>query len=253
MDRQCLSSATKDRSGSARQSASKVESAHDESGQTAQLQKKHDELLSILKPGDASALLSNDAQPPIMLPSPSIQAEPTSVNSWASTLQDALEPSIDEAETNLATFKTCHLGFLPVVHIPPGMTAQQLRSEKPTLWLCIMAVAAKSSARSRQLSTRLRQSVAETMVTSSAMSIDLLQALLVSIGWFNLQRDSTQKPSLAVFVQLAGAAIFDLGLHRPPVMEAASALCVSGTGENSKDALPARSIEKRRTVLDSFS
>lgn len=187
-----------------------------------------------------------------MLPSPSSQAERTSVNSWASTLQDAVEPSADEAEANLITFKACNLGFLPILCFSPEMTAQQLRSERPNLWLCIMAITSRSTAQSRQLSARFRQSVAQSMVINSGTSLDLLQALLVFIGWFNLQGDSTRKPSLAVFVQLATAAVFDLGLHRPPLKDIAPALCLSGSGESVKDALPVRSIEERRTVLGCF-
>jgi len=217
-----------------------------------QLQKKLDELLSLLKPGDATALLSNDAQTPNMLPSPSSQVERTSVNSWASTLQDAVEPSAHEAEANFSAFKACNLAFFPVLYFAPDMTAQQLRFERPNLWLCIMAVTARSTAQSRQLSARLRQSVAQSMVLNSAISLDLLQALLVFISWFNLQGDSTQKPSLAVFFQLATAAVFDLGLHKPLVKEGAPALCLSGSGESVKDALPTRSIEEQRTVLGCF-
>ncbi|RFU30228.1 hypothetical protein B7463_g6109, partial [Scytalidium lignicola] len=49
------------------------------------------------------------------------------------------EPSLIQAEGYLTNFRTCKSKFFPFIHIPSITSAQQLRKERPFLWLCIMA------------------------------------------------------------------------------------------------------------------
>lgn len=61
------------------------------------------------------------------------------------------EPSPVEAEEYLINFHTCKSKYFPFVAIPSNTGAQQLRQERPFLWLCIMAVSSKSTAQQQLL------------------------------------------------------------------------------------------------------
>ena len=94
------------------------------------------------------------------------------------------EPSPDEAEECLATFRDCHATFFPFVYLPVTTNVVQLRQQRPLLFDAIMAVACKSTTRQNSRSTRLRQILAHEALVKSELSIDLLLALLVSVGWY---------------------------------------------------------------------
>lgn len=91
--------------------------------------------------------------------------------------------SSHESEECLNHFRTFKLQYFPFVHIPPEKSAGQLRKERPFLWLCVMAISTKSTARQHDLGLKIRQIVAQEMVVQSDESIDLLLGLLTFIGW----------------------------------------------------------------------
>lgn len=91
---------------------------------------------------------------------------------------DAAESSPIEAEETLSLFNTCRATNFPFVFIPATTTAQQLRQEKPFLWLCIMAVASRSTAQQQVLGKRVREILAQEMLLQSGQSIDLFLVIL---------------------------------------------------------------------------
>ncbi|KAJ5591583.1 uncharacterized protein N7459_001952 [Penicillium hispanicum] len=153
-----------------------------------------------------------------------------------------------EAEECLTQFRTTKARYFPFVYIPPTTTAQDLRQEKPFLWLAIMAISCRSTAQQQVLGDKIKQVVAEQMVMQSEKSIDLLLGLLAFVGWANYKVHS--KPFLALFTQLAVSLVFDLGLNRP-VPEEAPALPSSIFKKCARPSTP-RTIEERRAVLGCF-
>jgi hypothetical protein len=93
------------------------------------------------------------------------------------------EPSPLEAEQCLTNFQTYYVKYFPVVEISGTTTAERLRQERPFLWLCIMAVGSRSTSKQQTLRRKIRQIVAEEMVVQTNRSIDLLQGILVFVGW----------------------------------------------------------------------
>lgn len=91
--------------------------------------------------------------------------------------------SSHEVEECLNHFRTFKLQYFPFVHIPFEKSAGQLRKERPFLWLCVMAISTKSTARQHEIGLKIRQIVAQEMVVQSDKSIDLLLGLLAFIGW----------------------------------------------------------------------
>ncbi|GAB1210516.1 hypothetical protein APSETT445_009310 [Aspergillus pseudonomiae] len=73
--------------------------------------------------------------------------------------------SSHESEECLNHFRTFKLQYFPFVHIPFDKSAGELRRERPFLWLCIMAISTKSTARQHELGLKIRQIVAQEMVS----------------------------------------------------------------------------------------
>lgn len=167
---------------------------------TAQLEEKLNDLVSLLQQ-------SHNASPPVAGSSGGPKEPPTPAGSSGAATRDgryptsntmttpsdsepqnaaafqASDPSIDEAEQCLDTFRSIYLPAFPCLYIPPTMDAMTLRAQKPFLWLCIMAVTLPFPARQLALSERARAYVSQRLVIAQERNMDLLQGLIVFIGW----------------------------------------------------------------------
>lgn len=94
------------------------------------------------------------------------------------------EPSAVLAEQYLATFRTHMLQFFPIIHIHAGMTSQQLRKDKPFLWLCIMTVACSSTQQQMVLGDSVREIISREIVFKSKKNLDFLLGTLTFIAWY---------------------------------------------------------------------
>ena len=122
--------------------------------------------------------------PPVLTPG-SIESQGTLSNSSPSLLRDTVEPSPLEAEQCLTIFRIHKSEYFPFVHIPLTTTANQLRQERPFLWLCVMMVASRSTSQQQVLGNKVRDRLAQEMVIKSEQNIDLLLGLLAYIGWYD--------------------------------------------------------------------
>ena len=116
------------------------------------------------------------------IPTPASLSESTSLN-LQPALQSNQEPCMQDAELYLDKFRTNFARHLPFVIIPPSTTAQQLRHERPILWLCIMAVASSQSTQQINLSRELRTTFGHEAFVEARQSMDLLLAVLVYATW----------------------------------------------------------------------
>ena len=94
--------------------------------------------------------------------------------------------SIAKAEAYLIDFQTYKAKYIPYVHIPLTTTAQELRRERPFLWLCIMAVSSRSTSEQQLLGCKVRERIAQEMVIQSEKSLDLLLGILTFICWYDI-------------------------------------------------------------------
>ncbi|KAI1801524.1 hypothetical protein F4811DRAFT_459927 [Daldinia bambusicola] len=159
------------------------------------------------------------------------------------------KPSIADAEECLSNFRTDKLKYFPFINITSKMTANQLRRERPFLWLCIMAISSKSSLQQQILSRKIRQMVAQEMIIGSTKSMDLLLGILAFIGWTNANFKVQRETFMTLFSQLAVSLVYDLGLAKPASRDPELTLC-----GNRKYARPTiqRTMEERRAVLSCF-
>jgi hypothetical protein len=178
------------------------------------------------------------------------------------------EPSPVDAEEYLINFRTCKLKYFPFIYIPSTTRAQQLRQERPFLWLCIMAVGSKSKSQQQILGSKIRQKIAHELVVQSERNVDLLLGILAFIGWYGViylkvkkirhsrliiraHSHLHSKPFLSVFTQLTMSLVFDLGLNKPVPKVTQMMPCMKDFSKFLKPPTP-RTNEERRAVLGCF-
>ncbi|WQF80723.1 Putative zn(2)Cys(6) fungal-type DNA-binding domain-containing protein [Colletotrichum destructivum] len=172
-------------------------------------------------------------------------------------------PSPDEAEALFEAFRGQNLKYFPFLNFRATMTAQELRAERPFLWICIMTVASRVSSQQLALGQRVRQIVSQKLVVENERSIDYLLGLLVILGWANHQLGN--KPFMCLFCQIAIGLIFDLGISRDPLDGLNPFLCWKAAQERAtqektgmvcptlyvKSQMP-RTMEQRRAVVAGY-
>ncbi|GLA33621.1 hypothetical protein AnigIFM63309_000454 [Aspergillus niger] len=162
-----------------------------------------------------------------------------------------MEPTGVQAEEYFTVFLTQMLPYFPCIYVPPGTTAQKLRRDNPFTWVCIMAIASKSSAQRRILFDRIKQTVAQRLVHEyTCRELDMLQGILLYLGWSNQQ--VYNKANIYVFAQLAMGIVYEMGLFNPEAKGKHMLLCVHPEPHENRTAPPRQVMEERRAVLGCF-
>ncbi|EFQ99999.1 hypothetical protein MGYG_03007 [Nannizzia gypsea CBS 118893] len=122
--------------------------------------------------------------------------------------------TIEDAECFLSTFKVRMIEHFPFVVVPPDMMAEELRRDRPFLFLSIISAASYSNMPlQRKLGEEVKSAIASRMIVNGEVSFDLLQGLLVSLAWCHYH---TRPYRYTQFLQLAIGLIIELRLDRPP-------------------------------------
>jgi hypothetical protein len=116
--------------------------------------------------------------------SSSPKSTPQNSLSVHSGIDYALEPSVEEAELYLNRFRNEIAIQLPFIIISSSLTAQQLRQDRPVLWLTIMAVGTTNSAQQIALSKQAKAMIPREALTEGVRNMDLLLAVLVYCTWY---------------------------------------------------------------------
>ncbi|KAL4869772.1 hypothetical protein BDV12DRAFT_72234 [Aspergillus spectabilis] len=159
--------------------------------------------------------------------------------------------SPDQERTRLEIFRDQMLKFFPFVHLPDGLTADQLHKDKPLLFQAIMTVTSPSTQEKRARATQLKRNLAQEAVEYTETSLDLLLCILTYVAWgydnfiFKLKSPSR-------LTQLAISMAYDLRLHKPESKE--SNLFPNETLPHDQQApeLAQESLEGKRAVLGCF-
>ncbi|KAL1632630.1 hypothetical protein SLS56_003529 [Neofusicoccum ribis] len=144
---------------------------------------------------------------------------------------DAGAVTFQAAEYYVELYKSTLTPHFPFVVLPQDTSAQQLRREKPLLFLAVLASAAYGDvAVQRDLAMRMRNVIAEYLAGRGSMSFELLQALLVHLAWLASNVKPPDYSALTLFrsqyhpkpkrysqyLQLAVSIIVDQRLDRHP-------------------------------------
>lgn len=188
---------------------------------------------------------------------------------------DSVTPSALEGEMLLEIFRTNMSALFPFVILPAHVTADQLRRERPFLYLNICMIACQDPWRQRNMLPAVQQSVAERVVLRGEHNLDLLQGLLVHLAWFvsisrlprsevprvpgeALKEDLAQSmyvqgsSQLDVYLSLAVSLVVSLNLNQGLIRTLDRPLSYMRAVDFHPDQVPPRSLEERRTYLGCY-
>ncbi|RKU43004.1 hypothetical protein DL546_002685 [Coniochaeta pulveracea] len=152
-----------------------------------------------------------------------------------------------DAEYQLRLFRESFLACFPCVYISNNLSAAQLRGERPFLWFTIMLVTCQSTNAQFRIGVTWRSIISQKMVVENEKTMDLLQGLLVFLGWSHYNKKD--KPYLGVFSNLAKSLVYDMALNKIPGDPTVFACFKPWTATMKPKE---RTIEERRTVLACF-
>ncbi|ERS97185.1 hypothetical protein HMPREF1624_06516 [Sporothrix schenckii ATCC 58251] len=130
---------------------------------------------------------------------------------------DNIWPKNDDAEIMLSEFRKFMMPLFPFVIIPEYVTSEKLRIGRPTLWKSVMMAACHlDGTRQIAMGNQLLGEVAAAAFLQPRRTLDMLQAVLVLVGWFHYNINSFQ---LINFFYLARAMCVSLGISEalPPL------------------------------------
>lgn len=184
--------------------------------------------------------------------------------------------ALDEAEGQLLmkVYLEKMFPLFPFIMIPPNVTAEELRREKPFLYLNIFMIACQNAPRQREIVDAVQEYVAEHIVMRGEHSLDLLQGLLVNVAWFTsvsrFPRPSDHPPNvpkieephhiirstalLDTNVHLLVAQSFSLGLNQEMAYQKRLNYPLTYLKDmiNEDHHNPVRTLEERRTYLGCY-
>lgn len=183
-------------------------------------------------------------------------------------------PNRQEGDALLEIFKTRMSPLFPFVVVPAHITAEQLRREKPFLFLNIVMVSCQDAMRQREIVTAVKQYVAEHIVSEGEHNMDLLQGLLVHLSWFisvpRLPDEASNSDcgnidvgpaphvnisaQLDILLQLAMAQIISLNLNqgRAALRSLDRPLSYLKAADFQPNQIPPRTLEERRAYLGCY-
>lgn len=151
--------------------------------------------------------------------------------------------STDADEVLLDRFRTNMLPLFPFVVISPHTSASELESKKPFLFSCIKMIASVNNTRSMQAQMyHIMKHISDNMILRSERSLDLLQGLVVTLGWYH--HHCVMHGQMNNLMQLATSLLGDLGLNRHALLPERTRILVLNPLEPSP-----RTNEDRRIML----
>ncbi|MCJ1387068.1 hypothetical protein MMC17_010197 [Xylographa soralifera] len=166
------------------------------------------------------------------------------------------EPSADEAEHCLDLFQSRMLPCFPFIHIPPTLTARQMRRDLPFLFRAIVTVTSASTHQRLIRAEELRSLLAKSVIVEHQSNIDLLLGLLTYVAW-NTEPFLNRGCTLSHLMMMAISLVYDLRLVKPVSHDAhlVTVMTQAGSGDvdSSTDDSPAQGfLDQQRAVLACF-
>ncbi|KAI1382410.1 hypothetical protein F4677DRAFT_401856 [Hypoxylon crocopeplum] len=156
---------------------------------------------------------SMDESPDITSASPA-PSKPGAVSDQQPDIIDRGVITMSEAAAFFVRYTEDMAPHLPAVVFPTGTTAAEIRKTKPILFLSIMAAASSEVPKlQRQLVREIMQIFADSIIISGRKSLELVQALLVSVIWY-YPPEHFEELKFYQFVHLAAVMSIDIGLGR---------------------------------------
>ncbi|KAK8058207.1 hypothetical protein PG994_008655 [Apiospora phragmitis] len=133
--------------------------------------------------------------------------------------------SVEDDDVLLSIFVTKLSQSYPFVVLPPGISARELKATKPFLFMVIRMVASVRHLKSmRAQSFRIMKHIADYMLVRSERSLEMLQAILLVLGWYHYH--CMMHSQMSNLSHLATSLCSDLGINRPPGLHERTRLLV---------------------------
>lgn len=118
-----------------------------------------------------------------------------------------------ELEEALETYRTKMVPNFPIVCIRPDATVDEMRLQRPFLFLVIRAICSKNLCRQQALVVEVKKTLGREMLLEGTKTLDLFLGVLVFAGWCHYY--ICNKPIISTVIQLGMSLAFDLGLTKP--------------------------------------
>ncbi|KAL2869700.1 Zn(II)2Cys6 transcription factor domain-containing protein [Aspergillus lucknowensis] len=165
----------------------------------------------------------------------------------------ATPDSLATDEEILNSFRL-RLPFIPFIHLPPAISAAEVRETSPYLWQAMAILQCKDTQRRHALHDELKELFAKVLLVDCKRSFDLLQSVLVYLAWLGLECQP-RKISLGPYMQIATGLVIDIGLNRAPPQNAdnpTAQFIKVGPGPCRPWVSLIRTMDERRAVLGCF-
>ncbi|KAL7939050.1 hypothetical protein V8C35DRAFT_290035 [Trichoderma chlorosporum] len=134
---------------------------------------------------------------------PSPRSESAEASGWSSeagsndcVAPDTLWPAAAEAEVLLLQYHDTHAPLAPFVVVPKHLTAAELHRQRPFLWRVVMMVGCFPDGPRQDLLRKELMAELGKMMIDGNKNLELLQGLLLIIGWQNFAMRSGQLTNL---------------------------------------------------------
>jgi hypothetical protein len=125
-----------------------------------------------------------------------------------------VELSPGQAEESLEFFRSRMLPCFPFIYMAPGLTAQDLRQDRPFLFKAIMTVSTFSTQKRLARADELTRDIFTSAVLKVRSSIDLLLGLLTYLAW-STDAFLNRADLLSRLMMIAISLLYDMRLFRP--------------------------------------
>lgn len=126
--------------------------------------------------------------------------------------------SMHEASQLYARFTNDFVQFFPIVILPQGYHAVDIRRTKPTLFLAVIAAASGGSDAELNVSLNkeILQVYAEQIVIKGEKSLELIQSMLITIAWY-CPPDNFEELKFYQYIHMAATMALDLGIGKKTI------------------------------------
>lgn len=141
--------------------------------------------------------------------------------------EEVLWPHPREAKKLLAEYRSSLEGLFPFVVIPPDMTSEEMREQRPFLWKGIMMETCHlDGMRQIVLGEQLLKDITEAAYIKGKKSLDLLQGLQILVAWFHYNLHSFQMTNLLFLMRSVCIGLGFIESRNMPQREAQGSHCL---------------------------
>ncbi|CAJ2500783.1 Uu.00g036360.m01.CDS01 [Anthostomella pinea] len=149
---------------------------------------------------------------------------------------------VESDEALLATFVNKLMPEYPFVTLRPGITAAEMVSTRPFLFATIRMVSSYRNLKSMRAQNYLiMKHISEQMLMRSERSLEMLQSLLLVLGYYHYQ--CMMHAQMSNLIALANSLVADLGINRLPELQERTRLLVP-----NPEAPKARTSDEKRAL-----